>query len=109
MCLRACVHCMCIQCGKGRDGEKKVQRMEVRSVCNGVCGLTACVGGLQSHTTEVKFAKIEHKHPQSPFPFVSGGIAIKLMTWSPCLNVCIRLYVCKYCVWVDRSTNKNLK
>lgn len=63
-------------------------------MCSGVCGLTACVGVLQSRTTEVNFAKIEHKHSHSPFPSIGGGIAIKLMTWSPPPPACVFEPVC---------------
>lgn len=47
------------------------------------CVLNACVGGLRSRTTEVKFAKTEHKHPHPSSPFIYGGMAIKSVTWSP--------------------------
>lgn len=51
--------------GKNMEGKT----CAVVCVCVCVC-VDACVGGLQSHSTEVRFAKTEHKHTHSPFPFI---------------------------------------
>lgn len=61
-----------IYCNKRRRKEKMGKNMEGKTcavVCVCVC-VDACVGGLQSHSTEVRFAKTEHKHTPSPFPFI---------------------------------------
>lgn len=53
-----------------REGREKRAKDGCKEVCSAVCGLTACVGGPQSRSTEVKFAKIEHKRARSPFPSI---------------------------------------